>query len=121
MQRGKVIAYASRQLKIHGKNYTTHDLELGAVVFALNTGRHYLHGTKSVIYTDHKMRQRRWIELFSDDECEIRYHPVWSERDDIGSQSEAVKRENVLVERLPGLDQQLERKGDESLYFTDRI
>ncbi|GJW85940.1 putative reverse transcriptase domain-containing protein [Tanacetum coccineum] len=87
MQRGKVIAYASRQLKTHEKNYTTHDLELGAVVFALKAWRHYLYGTKSVIYTDHKslqhifdqkelnMRQRRWIELFSDYECEIRYHP----------------------------------------------
>ncbi|GJR13070.1 putative reverse transcriptase domain-containing protein [Tanacetum coccineum] len=86
MQRGKVIAYASRQLKIH-KNYTTHDLELGVVVFALKIWRHYLYGTKSVIYTDHKslqhifsqkelnMRQRRWIELFSDYDCEIRYHP----------------------------------------------
>ncbi|GJZ27872.1 putative nucleotidyltransferase, ribonuclease H [Tanacetum coccineum] len=72
---------------IHEKNYTTHDLKLGAVVFALKTWRHYLYGTKSVIYTDHKslqhifnqkelnMRQRRWIELFSDYECEIRYHP----------------------------------------------
>ncbi|GJZ77558.1 putative reverse transcriptase domain-containing protein [Tanacetum coccineum] len=87
MQRGKVIAYASRQLKIHEKNYTTYDLELGAVVFALKTWRHYLYGTKSVIYTDHKslqhifdqkelnMHQRRWIDLFSDYECEIRYHP----------------------------------------------
>ncbi|GJS71448.1 putative nucleotidyltransferase, ribonuclease H [Tanacetum coccineum] len=53
MQRGKVIAYASRQLKIHEKNYTTHDLELGAVVFALKTWRHYLYGTKSVIFTGH--------------------------------------------------------------------
>ncbi|GJT56473.1 putative reverse transcriptase domain-containing protein [Tanacetum coccineum] len=86
MQRGKVIAYASRQLKIHEKNYTTHDLELGAVVFDLKILRHYLFGTKSVIYTDHKslqhifsqkelnMRQRRWIELFSDYDCKIRYH-----------------------------------------------
>ncbi|GJZ41850.1 putative reverse transcriptase domain-containing protein [Tanacetum coccineum] len=86
-QRSKVIAYASRQLKIHEKNYTTHDLELGAIVFALKIWRHYLYGTKSVIYTDHKslqhifsqkelnMRQRRWIELFSDYDCEIRYHP----------------------------------------------
>ncbi|GJR37529.1 putative reverse transcriptase domain-containing protein [Tanacetum coccineum] len=47
MQRGKVIAYASRQLKIHEKNYTTHDLELGAVVFALKIWRHYLYGMKS--------------------------------------------------------------------------
>ncbi|GJZ53215.1 putative reverse transcriptase domain-containing protein [Tanacetum coccineum] len=54
MQRGEVIAYASRQLKIHEKNYTTHDLELGAVVFALKIWRHYLYGKKSVIYTDHK-------------------------------------------------------------------
>ncbi|GJW45164.1 putative nucleotidyltransferase, ribonuclease H, partial [Tanacetum coccineum] len=57
MQRGKVIAYASRQLKIHEKNYTTHDLELGAVVFALKILRHYLYITKSAIYTDHKSLQ----------------------------------------------------------------
>ena len=87
MQRGKVIAYASRQLKIHEKNYTTHDLELGAVVFALKIWRHYLYGTKCVVFTDHKslqhilnqmelnMRQRRWVELLSDYDCEIRYHP----------------------------------------------
>ncbi|GJV62668.1 putative reverse transcriptase domain-containing protein [Tanacetum coccineum] len=87
MQRGKVIAYASRQLKKHEKNYTTHDLELGVVVFALKIWRHYLYGTKSVIYTDQKslqyifdkkdlnMRQRRWIELLNDYECEIKYHP----------------------------------------------
>ncbi|GKF01974.1 putative reverse transcriptase domain-containing protein, partial [Tanacetum coccineum] len=54
MQRSKVIAYASRQLKIHEKNYTTHDSELGVVVFALKTWRHYLYGMKGVIYTDHK-------------------------------------------------------------------
>ncbi|GJV71729.1 putative reverse transcriptase domain-containing protein [Tanacetum coccineum] len=87
MQRGKVIAYVSRQLKIHEKYYTTHDLELGAIVFALKIWRHYLYRTKSVIYTDHKnlqhifsqkelnMRQRHLIELFSDYGCEIRYHP----------------------------------------------
>ncbi|GKC42879.1 putative reverse transcriptase domain-containing protein [Tanacetum coccineum] len=87
MQREKVIAYASRQLKIHEKNYTTHDLELGAVVFALKILRHYLYGTKCTVFTDHKslqhilnqkelnMRQRRWLELLSDYDCEIRYHP----------------------------------------------
>ena len=87
MQRGKVIAYASRQLKIHEKNYTTHDLELGAVVFALKIWRHYLYGTKCEIYTDHKslqhifnqkelnMRQRRWVELLNDYDCKISYHP----------------------------------------------
>nr|GFC83984.1 putative reverse transcriptase domain-containing protein [Tanacetum cinerariifolium] len=46
MQREKVISYASRQLKIHEKNYTTHDLEVGAIVFALKIWRHYLYGTK---------------------------------------------------------------------------
>ena len=87
MQRGKVIAYTSRQLKIHKKNYTTHNLELGAVVFALKIWRHYLYGTKCTVFTYHKslqhifnqkelnMRQRRWIELLNDYDCEIRYHP----------------------------------------------
>ncbi|GKG05518.1 putative reverse transcriptase domain-containing protein, partial [Tanacetum coccineum] len=54
MQNEKVIAYASRQMKIHEKNYTTHDLELGAVVFALKMWRHYLYGTKCTVFTDHK-------------------------------------------------------------------
>ncbi|GKA38946.1 hypothetical protein Tco_0731497 [Tanacetum coccineum] len=87
LQNEKVIAYASRQLKIHEKNYTTHDLELGAVVFALKIWRHYLYGTRCTIFTDHKslqhildqkelnMRQRRWLELLSDYDCDIRYHP----------------------------------------------
>ncbi|GKA24739.1 putative reverse transcriptase domain-containing protein [Tanacetum coccineum] len=57
MQREKVIAYASRQLKIHEKNYTTHDLELRAVVFTLRIWRHYLYGTKCTVFTDHKSLQ----------------------------------------------------------------
>ncbi|GJY33048.1 putative reverse transcriptase domain-containing protein [Tanacetum coccineum] len=87
MQNEKVIAYASRQLNIHEKNYTTHDLELGAVVFALKMWRHYLYGTRCTVFTDHKslqhildqkelnLRQRRWLELFSDYGCDILYHP----------------------------------------------
>ncbi|GJU20907.1 putative reverse transcriptase domain-containing protein [Tanacetum coccineum] len=86
MQNEKVIAYASRQLKIHEKNYTTHDLELGAVVFTLKIWRHYLYGTKRTVFTDHKslrhildqkelnMRQRCWLELLSDYDYEICYH-----------------------------------------------
>jgi hypothetical protein len=86
MQEGKVVAYSSRQLKVHMKNYPTHDLELPAVVHALKTWRHYLYGQKCDIYTDHKslkyiftqselnMRQRRWLELFKDYELEIHYH-----------------------------------------------
>ncbi|GJU22264.1 putative reverse transcriptase domain-containing protein [Tanacetum coccineum] len=68
MHKGKVIAYVSRQLKIHEKNYTTHDLELGAVVFALKIWRHYFQ-------KELNMRHRRWLELFSDYDCAIRYHP----------------------------------------------
>nr|GEY44033.1 retrotransposon protein, putative, Ty3-gypsy subclass [Tanacetum cinerariifolium] len=77
MQKEKVIAYTSRQLKVHEKNYTIHDLELGAVVFALKVWRPNLYDTKCVVFTDHKslnMRQRRWLELLSDYDCEIRYH-----------------------------------------------
>jgi hypothetical protein len=87
MQEGRVVAYSSRKLKIHEKNYTTHDLELAAVVHALKTWTHYLYGKKCDIYMDHKslkyiftqlelnMRQRRWLELIKDYELEIHYHP----------------------------------------------
>nr|GFB24919.1 putative reverse transcriptase domain-containing protein [Tanacetum cinerariifolium] len=73
-------------LKIHEKNYTTHDLELRVVVFALKIWRHYPYGTKCTVFTDHKslqhildqkelnMRQRRWLELLSDYDCKILYH-----------------------------------------------
>ncbi|GJT07879.1 putative reverse transcriptase domain-containing protein [Tanacetum coccineum] len=87
MQNEKVIAYASQQLKIHEKNYTTYDLELGVVMFAIKIWRNYLYGTKCRVFTDHKslqhildqkelnMRQRRSLKLLSGYDCEIRYHP----------------------------------------------
>nr|CAH66097.1 OSIGBa0114I04.4 [Oryza sativa] len=87
MQEGKVVAYASRQLRPHENNYPTHDLELAAVVHALKIWRHYLFGNRTEIYTDHKslkyiftqpdlnMRQRRWLELIKDYDMEIHYHP----------------------------------------------
>ena len=87
MQDGKVVAYASRQLKPREQNYPTHDLELDAVVFALKIWRHYLYGEKCRIYTDHKslkyllthkelnLRKQRWLELFKDYDCIIDYHP----------------------------------------------
>jgi hypothetical protein len=87
MQHGKVIVYASRQLKTHEVNYLVHDLQLVAVLFALRIWRHYLYGSRTQIFTDHKslkylmsqrelnMRQRRWIELIKDYDCTLEYHP----------------------------------------------
>ena len=88
MQHGRVIAYASQQLKPHELNYPTHDLELAAIIFALKLWRHYLYGEKCKIFTDHKslqylftqkdlnLRQRRWMKLLSDYDCTIDYHLV---------------------------------------------
>src|SRR5262249_49332218 len=87
MQEGRVIAYASRQLKKHEHNYLTHDLEMATVIFALKIWRHFLYGEKCEIFTDHKslkyllkqkdlnLRQRRWVELLKDYDCQILYHP----------------------------------------------
>ena len=87
MQDGRVIAYASCQLKKHETNYSTHDLELAAVVFALKIWRHYLYRETSRIFMNHKslkylltqkelnLRQKRWLELIKDYELIIEYHP----------------------------------------------
>ncbi|GJV56146.1 putative reverse transcriptase domain-containing protein [Tanacetum coccineum] len=161
MQKEKVIAYVSRQLKVHEKNYTTHGLELGAVVFALKMWRHYLYGTKCVVFTDHKslqhildqkelnLRQRRWLELLSDYDCEIRYHPgkanvvadALSRKErikplqvqalvmSIGSnlpkqilsaQLEARKEENVITKDLHGMINKLEPRTDGRLCLKNQ-
>jgi hypothetical protein len=87
MQNEKVIAYASRLLKPHEQNYSTHVLELAAIVHALKIWRHYLIGNKCHVFTYHKslkyilsqpdlnLRQRRWMELIKDYDIEIHYHP----------------------------------------------
>ncbi|KAA3470219.1 DNA/RNA polymerases superfamily protein [Gossypium australe] len=87
MQEDKVIAYASRQLKPHERNYLAHDLELAAIVFALKIWRHHLYGEKCHVFLGHKslmylmtqkdlnLRQRRWLELLKDYELVIDYHP----------------------------------------------
>ncbi|KAI3742402.1 hypothetical protein L1987_60083 [Smallanthus sonchifolius] len=149
IQRGRVIAYASRQLKIHEANYPIHDLELADVVFTLKIWRHYLYGVKFTIYSDHKslkyffeqrelnMRQRRWLELLKDYDCEIIYHPgkanvvadalsrkdvrapirvkacqlvVTSDvmREIERAQDEALKEENIKKERMVGQQDKLE-------------
>ncbi|GJS19333.1 hypothetical protein Tco_0447965 [Tanacetum coccineum] len=161
MQRMEVIAYASRQLKTHEKNYITHDLELGAVVFALKIQRHYLYGIKCVVFTNHRslqhilnqkelnIRQRRWIELLSDYDCEIRYHPgkanvvadALSRKERIKplrvralvmtigldlpsrileAQKEAIKIENIEAEDIGGMLKRLEARADGTLCLDNR-
>ncbi|PKU70915.1 hypothetical protein MA16_Dca021034 [Dendrobium catenatum] len=87
MQNERVIAYASRQLKNHERKYSTHDLELAAVVFSLKIWRYYLYGVRCEVFTNHQslkyiftqkelnLRQRRWLELIKDYELDIQYHP----------------------------------------------
>ena len=97
MQSGRVVAYGSRQLKNHEKNYPTHDMELAAIVFALKIWRHYLYGKQFEMYSYHKslkyifmqrdlnMRQRRWMEFLEDYDFMLHYHPC---------------KENVVVDAL---------------------
>ncbi|GKB74919.1 putative reverse transcriptase domain-containing protein [Tanacetum coccineum] len=141
MQKEKVIAYASRQLKIYEKNYTTHDLELGAVVFALKMWRHYLYGTKCIVFIDHKslqhildqkelnMRQRRWLELLSDYDCELRYHPGKANvvADALSQKSrpkplrvEARKEEKYGTKDLCGMIKKLDPRTDGTLCLKNR-
>ncbi|KAL4026616.1 hypothetical protein IC575_015052 [Cucumis melo] len=120
MQQGMVVAYASRQWKSHKQNYPTHDLELIAVVFALKIWRHYLYGEKIQIFTDHKslkyfftqkelnMRQRRWLELVKDYECEILYHPGKANVA-VDALSRKVSHSAALITRQAPLHRDLER------------
>jgi len=87
VQNRQVVAYASRQLKVHEKNYPTHDLELAAIVFVLKIWRHYLYGSRFEVFSDHKslkylfdqkelnMRQRQWLEFLKDYDLQLSYHP----------------------------------------------
>ncbi|GKB80857.1 putative reverse transcriptase domain-containing protein [Tanacetum coccineum] len=137
-------SFASRQLKIHEKNHTTHDLELEAAVFALKMWRHYLYDQKEL-----NMRQRRWLELLSDYDCEIRYHPgkanvvadALSRKERIkplrvralvltiglnlpvqilNAQVKARKEENYGTEDLGGMIKKLEQHADGTLCLRNR-
>ncbi|GJW15316.1 hypothetical protein Tco_0019449 [Tanacetum coccineum] len=104
MQRGKVIAYASRQLKIHENNYTTHDLELGAIMFGLNIWRHYMYGTKSVIYTD--------LRVFSISLVNVVVDALSRKEKEAVDESAGLKK---------GLDEMIKLRNDGALYYLDRI
>ncbi|GJS84699.1 putative reverse transcriptase domain-containing protein [Tanacetum coccineum] len=126
LKRENVITYASCQLKVHEKNYTTYDLALGAVVFALKMWRHYLYGTKCVVFTDHKslqhildqkelnMRQRCWLELLSD------YDWLDLPKQILSAQSEARKEENFINEDLHGMINKLEPRAGGTLCLNKR-
>nr|GEW62002.1 putative reverse transcriptase domain-containing protein [Tanacetum cinerariifolium] len=105
MQREKVIAYASRQLKIHEKNYTTHDLELAVVVFALKIWRHYLYGINCIVYTDHKSLQHIL------DQKEFNTRKI---------NAEAMEEENVKEENLRGINKDIESRLDGTLCIEKR-
>ncbi|GKB03046.1 putative reverse transcriptase domain-containing protein [Tanacetum coccineum] len=114
MQREKVIAYASRQLKIHEKNYTTHDLELGAVVFALKIWRHYLYGIQCTEFTDHKVPTQHIlierVEHEGNASCgDAQFGGVTKLPSQIlKAQTEALKEENIKAEKLRGMDKAFE-------------
>nr|GEZ70697.1 putative reverse transcriptase domain-containing protein [Tanacetum cinerariifolium] len=113
MQREKVISYASRQLKIHEKNYTTHDLELGAVVFALKIWRHYLYGTKYTVFTDHKSLQnildQKELNMRKEREPPLRVRALVMTisldlpRQILNAQTEARKLNNIKKEDVGGM------------------
>ncbi|GJU50660.1 putative reverse transcriptase domain-containing protein [Tanacetum coccineum] len=130
------MVYCDVSLKVHEENYTTHDLDLGAVVFALRLLRHYLYGMKCVVFTDHKslqyilnqkelnLRQQRWIELLSDYDCEIRYHPGRANvvADALSPQEEAMRKKYVRKENLGRLIKPIfEFRPDGTRCFRNRV
>jgi hypothetical protein len=130
MQGGKVVAYASQQLRKHEEKYPTHDLELATVVHALKIWRHYLMGNKCNIYTDHKslkyiftqselnQRQRRWLELIKDYDLNIHYHPGKANvvadalsRKDYCNNLMMQKEQSALYEEMEKLSLEIVEKG----------
>nr|GFC99434.1 reverse transcriptase [Tanacetum cinerariifolium] len=138
MQHGKVIAYASRQLKPYEVNYHTHDLELAPVVFALKIWRHYLYGESCDIFTDHKslkyiftqrdlnMRQRCWLELLKYYDTNIQYHPGKANvvADALSRKSgmiAGINEEEEIIHDLERLDIELYVRGQHGYWASLRI
>ena len=137
MHRGQVVAYGSRQLKTHEKNYPTHDLELATVVFALKSWRHYLYGERFEVYSNHKslkyiftqkdlnLRQRKWMELLEDYDFDLQYHPGKANvvADALSRRSHAeltalMCREWQMLGDLAGLEVEAEGTDSNGLLFT---
>ncbi|GJR92990.1 putative reverse transcriptase domain-containing protein [Tanacetum coccineum] len=113
MQIEKVIAYASRQLKVHEENDTTHDVELGAVVFARRLWRHYLYGTNRCLKPQRKDQAVTSTSLSHDDS-----HNLLAQI--LSAQVEAMKEENVKEENLRGMDKSFETRPDGTRCFENR-
>ncbi|GJY96468.1 putative reverse transcriptase domain-containing protein [Tanacetum coccineum] len=128
MQKEKVIAYSSRQLKVHKKNYTTHDLELGAVMFALKMWRHYLYGMKCVLFTDHNRKANVVADVLRQKERSkpLRVRALVMTiglnlpKQILSAQSEARKEENFINEYLHGMINKLEPRADETLCLNNQ-
>nr|GEV06624.1 putative reverse transcriptase domain-containing protein [Tanacetum cinerariifolium] len=128
MQKEKVIVYASRQLKVHEKNYTTHDLELGAVVFALKMWIHYLYNTKCVVFTDHKRKANVVTDALSQKERSkpLRVRALVMTiglnlpKQILSAQSKAIKKENFINEDLQGMINKLETCADGTLCLNNQ-
>ncbi|KAD5960497.1 hypothetical protein E3N88_11969 [Mikania micrantha] len=127
MQCEKVIAYASRQLKVHEKNYTTHDLELGVVVFAMKIWRHYLYGDYDCAIKNHPGKANVVADALSRKETtkrvralQLTIHSELPNQIRI-AQQEALKTENLTLEAMRGLDKQMKQKDDIAYYIMDRI
>ena len=126
-----MIAYVSKELKPHERNYLIYNLELAAVIFALKIWRHYLLGDQVLIYTDHKslkyiftqrdlnMRQRRWLELMADYDIDLQYHPgkVNTVPDALSRKPEAclammITQQKHLLKEMRALDLMVVRRAD---------
>ena len=118
---GRVVAYTSRKLKKHEQNYPTHDLEMDAVIFALKIWKHYLYGMTCEILIDHKslkyifqqrdmnLRQRRWLELLKDYDCDILYHSGKANMvADALSKKSSGSLAHINVEKRPSIQELLE-------------
>ena len=129
IQSGRVVAYGSKQLKNHEKNYPTHDLDLVTIVFALNIWCHYLYGKQFEVFSDHKslkyifthrdlnMRQRKWMKYLEDYDFTLHYHPG---KENVMTNALNRKSLGVLASVASREWQTLETMGQFRLQYSDQ-